>query len=118
MKEMWTGVYPNKKEYKYEVRFRTDDKAAYQFVEEACRNAIDVDWPDKEDAESPKKESDKKFRWFSIDGNLFDLLEERIVEYQCPKCGKEYLFKVDEIDWGNCGWFDCSCGHKVSYEKI
>ena len=48
MKEMWVGITPNKEEYKYEVRFRTDDKAAYKFVEEACRNAIDINWPDKE----------------------------------------------------------------------
>ena len=41
MKEMWTGVYPNKKEYKYEVRFRTDEKAAYDHVVKACRDMID-----------------------------------------------------------------------------
>ena len=119
MKEMWTGIYPNKKEYKYEVRFRTDDKAAYKFVEEACRNAIDINWPDKEpDAEESKKESNQKFRWFSLDSNLFDLSEVKIVEYKCPKCGKEYLFKIDEIDWNDCGWFTCKCGYKVKYEKI
>lgn len=121
MKEMWTGIYPNKKEYKYEIRFRTDDEHAYKFVEEACRNAIDVDWSDEMpdlDKEEHKEENSQKFRWLSLDGNLFDISEERIVEYQCPKCGKEYLFKIDEMDWDDCGCFSCSCGRKVSYEKI
>jgi predicted RNA-binding Zn-ribbon protein involved in translation (DUF1610 family) len=118
MKEMWTGVYPNKKEYKYEVRFRTDDKAAYKFVEEACRNAIDTNWPDKEsDKTEDKQKDDKKFNWFKIDSDLFDISKIRIVEFKCPRCGKEYLFKIDEITWNDCGWFDCVCGYKVKYEK-
>ena len=121
MKEMWTGVYPNKKEYKYEIRFRTDDEHAYNFVKEACRNAIDVDWCDEmpaSDKEEKKEEDNQKFRWLSLDGDLFDISKEKIVEYQCPRCGKEFLFKIDEMNWNDCGWFTCSCGYKVTYEKV
>lgn len=126
MKEMWTGIYPNKKEYKYEVRFRTDDKTAYKFVEEACRNAIDINWPDKEPdtglktvtQETFKAKRHNGFKWIKIDDDIYDLTESHLVEYQCPKCGKEYLFHTDEMDWNDCGWFSCSCGHKVKYEKI
>ena len=122
MKEMWTGVYPNKKEYKYEVRFRTDDKTAYKFVEEACRNAIDIDWPDKEpNTEACEQESNQKFHWLKIGNNhLFDISKERVVEYNCSNCGREYLFKLDEIEFdeNDCGWFMCHCGKEVKYEKI
>ena len=128
MKEMWTGVYPNKKEYKYEIRFRTDDKTAYKFVEEACRNAIDINWPDKESdprlktvtQETFKAKKNNDFKWISIDGDLYDLTESHLVEYQCPKCGKEYLFKPSEMEFdkSDCGWFECPCGYKVKYEKV
>ena len=50
--------------------------------------------------------------------NLFDISKIRIVEYKCPRCGKEYLFKIDEMTWNDCGWFDCACGCRVTYEKI
>ena len=68
MKEMWTGVYPNKKEYKYEIRFRTDDEHAYLFVQEACRNAIDIDFSIEKLAQTQEKEeknktTDKTHHW-------------------------------------------------------
>ena len=127
MKEMWTGVYPNKKEYKYEIRFRTDDKTAYEFVEEACRNAIDINWPDKESDPRLKtvtqetfKATDKIHHWLKVDGIIYDIKEGLIIEYTCPKCGKEYLFNPSEMEfeWNDCGWFTCNCGKEVRYEKI
>lgn len=128
MKEMWTGVYPNKKEYKYEVRFRTDDEYAYKFVEEACRNAIDINWCDEKPDPDPrlktvtqetfKAKRHNGFKWIKINGDMYDLTENLLVEYQCPKCGKEYLFNINEMDWNDCGWFTCNCGKEVRYEKI
>lgn len=125
MKEMWTGIYPNKKEYKYEIRFRTDDKIAYKFVEEACRNAIDINWPDKEpDTEGFEKENkttDKIYHWLKVDDNIiYNIKKNLVIEYTCPKCGKEYLFKPNEIEFerNNRGWFTCVCGYKVKYEKV
>ena len=115
MKEMWTGVYPNKKEYKYEIRFRTDDEHAYLFVQEACRNAIDIDFSTEKLAQEKKIDRE---HWLKLDNDLFDISKEKVVEYQCPKCGKEYLFKIDEMIWNDCGWFDCVCGYKVKYEKV
>ena len=123
MKEMWTGIYPNKKEYKYEIRFRTDDEYAYKFVEEACRNAIDINWCDEKPAQERKEENkatDKTHHWLKIDGIIYDTKEGLIIEYTCPKCGKEYLFNPSEMDfeWNNCGWFTCKCGKEVEYEKV
>lgn len=117
MKEMWTGIYPNKEEYeyKYEIRFRTDDEHAYLFVQEACRNAIDIDFSAEKLAQEKKIDRE---HWLKLDNDLFDISKERVVEYQCPKCGKEYLFKIDEMTWNDCGWFECSCGYKVKYEKV
>ena len=119
MKEMWTGIHHKNGDEIYEIKFKTNDFNSYKFVQKACREAIDTNWTeDMPYQEEIEEESDQKFRWLSLDGNLFDLSEERIVEYQCPKCGKEYLFKIDEMDWNDCGWFECVCGYKVTYEKV
>ena len=124
MKEMWTGIYPNKKEYKYEIRFRTDDEHAYLFVQEACRNAIDIDFSVEKLVAQEKKEENKAtgkvHHWLKVDGIIYDIKEGLIIEYTCPKCGKEYLFNPSEMEfeWNDCGWFTCNCGKEVKYEKI
>ena len=126
MKEMWTGIYPKRKDYNYEIRFRTDDKIAYEFVAEACRNAIDINWPDKESdprlktvtQETFKTKRHNSFKWIKINEDIYDLTENLLVEYKCSKCGKEYLFNINEMDWNDCGWFTCNCGKEVRYEKI
>ena len=100
MKEMWTGVYPNKKEYKYEIRFRTDDEHAYLFVQEACRNAIDINWCDEKPDPDPR---------------LKTVTQET---FKAKKHNDFKWFKIDEMTWNDCGWFDCECGCRVSYEKV
>ena len=119
MKEMWTGIYPNKKEYKYEIRFRTDDKSAYKFVEEACRNAIDIDWRNKEKSDQETKKS-SKFRWLIIGNTVYEIAKEPpVIEIEC-KCGYiTHKFNIKEMidGWNTTGIFTCGeCGRKITYE--
>lgn len=102
MKEMWTGIHHKNGDEIYEIRFKTNDCHSYKFVQKACREAIDTNWT--EDAPTSDKEEDKQhFHWFKVDNHLFDLSKERVVEYQCSRCGKEYLFNPDEMVWNDCG---------------
>ena len=119
MKEMWTGVYPNKKEYKYEIRFRTDDKTAYKFVEEACRNAIDINWENVEPTSD--KEAADEFRWLRVDNTVYDINKINIVKHDC-KCGYiAHNFDIEEMigSWNTAGIFTCDeCGRKITYEFL
>jgi hypothetical protein len=116
MKEMWTGIHHKNGDEIYEVRFKTNDFKSYKFVQDACREALDTNWT--EDTPCLDKEEDKnnKYRWIKINDRVFDLKDNSIIEYNCPKCNEQYLFKPDEIDVYSC--FCCECGYVVHYEKI
>ena len=128
MKEMWTGIYPKKKEYKYEVRFRTNDRAAFDHVVKACREEID--------GKSVDIKLEKMFQsnfaighsrptdfWLKIrcDDNptqIFKVTKENpVVEFAC-RCGNEFAFNTADSEWNDCGIITCRCGRKITYEKI
>lgn len=120
MKEMWTGVYPNKKEYKYEVRFRTDNEYAYELVQKACREAIDTDCANESPDPKNKKASDK-FRWLRVDNKVYDINKIPIVELEC-ECGCiAHRFDVQDMiyNWNTAGIFTCSeCNRRIVYELL
>ena len=120
MKEMWTGIYPNKKEYKYEIRFRTDDKSAYKFVEEACRNAIDIDWRNKK--ANQEKEKHSKFRWLRVGNTVYEIAKEPpVIEIEC-ECGcVTHRFDIQDMinNWNTAGIFTCGeCRRRIVYELL
>ena len=119
MKEMWTGIYPNKKEYKYEVRFRTDCKSSYLAVQQACRDEIDG----KNDYKNRASYSNADELWLKVrcDDNpqqIFKVTKENpIVEFAC-RCGNEFAINTADSEWNDCGIITCGCGRKITYEKI
>ena len=119
MKEMWTGVYPERDDYNYEIRFRTDCRDAYEAVQAACRKEIDKRWYGGESAE---EEPSKDF-WLKVqcDDNPQAIVkvtkEDPIVEIEC-RCGNEFVINTADSEWNHCGIITCGCGRKIIYEKI
>ena len=127
MKELWTGIYPKKKEYKYEARFRTDDKAAFDRVVKACREEID--------GESIDIKLEKMFQGNFVIGkntkpsdfwlevlcdNKKDIFlvgkENPIVEITCG-CGKQLAIDTSDVGWSPKLKMECRCGRSIYYEK-
>lgn len=118
MKEMWTGIHHKNGDKIYEVRFKTNDFKSYKFVQDACREALDTNWT-KDMSKSKKESENEEPRWIKIDHIIFDLKDNPVIKYNCPKCNKEFLFKPNEIECRNLyTYFRCDCGYVVEYEKI
>lgn len=119
MKEMWTGIFPKRKDYNYEIRFRTDNKYAYKLVQEACREAIDTDCANESPA--PDKEAADEFRWLRVDNTVYDINKINIIKHDC-KCGYiTHNFDTREMigSWNTAGIITCSeCGRKITYEFL
>lgn len=127
MKEMWTGIYPNKKEYKYEIRFRTDNEYAYKLVQEACREAIDTDCAN----ESPDPrfktvtqetfKATERFRWLRVDNKVYDITKTSVVEIDCECEFTTHRFDIQFMidNWNTSGIFTCSkCHRRIIYEFL
>ena len=116
---MWTGVFPERKDYKYEIKFRTDNEYAYKLVQEACREAIDTDCTN-ETSFGDKREADK-FRWLRVDNTVYNIDKICIVEHDC-KCGCiSQKFDIKEMlgAWNTAGILTCSeCWRKITYEFL
>ena len=128
MKEMWTGIYPKKKEYKYEVRFRTDDRAAFDHVVKACRNMIDgkpidIKLEKMFQGNVAFGHSEPTDFWLKVqcDDNpqqMFKVTKENpVVELKC-RCGKEYAIDTADLNWSPKLKMECRCGRSIYYEKI
>jgi hypothetical protein len=117
---MWTGIFPKRKDYNYEIRFRTDNEYAYKLVQEACREAIDTDCANESPAPENKKEIER-FRWLRVDNKVYDITKTPVVEIDCECDILTHRFDIQDMidNWNTAGIFTCGeCHRRITYELL